>query len=145
MIYDRTLKDVQQAIALQKRGAPFSAAEETALSRGMFGHDTINRIETKQSELHKKLNNMGYYSSVANKEWGYFDIFTLNEFKRLCDNNSALRKAFYVYSDTPPDAVPEYHYEQINRLEKILYDIERMIPNVGDPRLICDTFYCGEY
>lgn len=146
MVYDRTLADVKQAIELQKRGAPFSSSEKNVLARGMLGIDTINRIESKQQELHDKLNDLGYYSDTTNKtNWQYADFFVLTNFQRLCNNNSSLRRAFFVYNDTPPDAIPKYHYEQINRLEKILYDIERMIPNIGDPRLICGTFYCGEY
>lgn len=145
MIFDRTNNDITKAKELRMRGIPFSDTEKEILERGTITINTLNRIEKKQSELKEILNSLGYFNaSITNKSWSYTDIFNASEFQRLVDNNVVLRKAFFVFSNSPRNAVAKYQYVEINCLEKILYDLEEMAEYVINHSLECDTFYCGE-
>jgi hypothetical protein len=88
---------------------------------------------------------MGYYNcNIENKEWSKYDFFTDADLNRIVKNNQDLRKAFYVFSDAPLDAVPTYHYKEFNALERILYDLDVMATAVKSLYRECDTFECGE-
>ena len=149
MIYDRTKKDVQNAIKIRSEKVQKFIAlndEEVAiLEKGFITINTINRIENKQSELKTLLNNIGYYNTdIYNKTWSESDIFTENDLIRIVNNVISLRKAFFVYFNSPPNPIAKYHYTEINSIEKILYDLETMEKYVKENFKECNTFYCGE-
>ena len=58
------------------------------------------------------------------KEWYDFSFAFESELIRIAWNNVYLRKSFYVLSETPENAVGKYHYEDFNKLEKVLNDLE---------------------
>ena len=144
MIFDRTIDDVNSAKAIRKRGMPFSEADIQVLERGTLTINTLNRIEAKQEELKNILNGIGYFNApIINKEWSAEDIFNESEFQRIVDNNVLLRDAFYVYKETPKNAVALYRYDEINALEKILFDLEEMADYVKTRYRRCGIFNCG--
>lgn len=146
MIYDRIYADVTSAQALRQRGAPFTSDEINTLERGMVSINTLNRIESKQNELKEAMNDLGYWDTPFDtEEWGYSGYFTGDNLFILVAQNMALRQAFFVYSTTPQNPSPRYHYEEFNKIEKILLDIESQILYITNNYLECDTFYCGEY
>lgn len=148
MIFDRTISDVRNAQRIRKdkvqKGIALTEADISALERGTITYNTLNRIESKQEELALILRDMGYYSSVINNQWTKDDIFGESNLKRIVDNNIKLRRAFYVYSNTPMDAVASYRYSEINALERILYDLERMIEYTKSQYRRCGAYNCGE-
>ena len=149
MIFDRTQNDVDTAIILRREKVQkFQALTESeiaTLEKGTLTINTLNRIETKQEELKNLLNDMGYWNtSITNKTWGENDIFNVDEFKRILDNTNVLRNAFFVYKATPNTPPISYHYNDINSLEKILYDLDMMINDVKSNYRECGTFECGE-
>ena len=81
---------------------------------------------------------------ITNKVWGENDIFNVNEFQRILDNTNVLRNAFFVYKATPNTPPVSYHYNDINALEKILYDLDVMINDVKSKYKRCGTLRCGE-
>ena len=88
---------------------------------------------------------MGYWNTpITNKAWGENDIFNVDEFQRIIDNTNVLRRAFFVYKDTPNTPPISYYWDDINSLEKILYDLDVMINDVKSNYRECGTFYCGE-
>ena len=87
---------------------------------------------------------MLYLTPTTNKTWGENDIFNADEFQRIIDNTNVLRQAFFVYKDTPNTPPESYHYNDINALEKILYDLDVMINDVKSRYKRCGTFRCGE-
>ena len=148
MIFDRTQADVDTALALRetkvKTFGELTESEIATLERGTITINTLNRIEEKQSELKSLLNAMGYWNTpVTNRTWGYTDIFDETNFQRIIDNLNILREAFFVYHDTPKTPPISYHFEDINSLEKILYDIDVMINDVKSRYKRCGTFRCG--
>ena len=149
MIFDRTQNDVDTAIILRDTKVKnFEALTETeiaTLEKGTLTINTLNRIEAKQDELKNLFNNMGYWNTpITNKVWGENDIFYVDEFQRILDNTNVLRQAFFIYKDTPNTPPISFHYNDINALEKILYDLDVMINDVKSRYKRCGTFRCGE-
>ena len=159
MIFDRTQEDVDTAIRLRNEKVkldpitmqPINAdalteSEIATLEKGTITYNTLNRIENKQEELKNLFNDMGYWNTpITNKIWGENDIFNVDEFERMIDNTNILRNAFFVYKDTPNTPPVSYHYNDINALEKILYDLDVMINDVKSHYRECGTFESGEY
>ena len=149
MIFDRTQNDVDTAIILRREKVQtfqeLSENEVATLEKGTLTINTLNRIESKQDELKNLFNDMGYWNThIKNKVWGENDIFNVDEFQRIIDNTNVLRQAFFVYKDTPNTPPISYYYEDINALEKILYDLDVMINDVKSNYRECGSFECGE-
>lgn len=105
---------------------------------------TLNRIESKSYELMKTLNAMGYYGNgFEEKTWGYCEDFTKKDFLRIRDNTVGLEKSFYTESETTEEIGTNYlHYETINRVEKVLYEVERMTKEVKKRYKKCGKARC---
>lgn len=149
MIFDRTQNDVDTAILLRdtkvKKFETLTESEIATLEKGMLTINTLNRIEAKQEELKNLFNDIGYWNtSITNKTWSENDIFNADEFQRIINNTNVLRQAFFVYKATPNTPPISYHYNDINALEKILYDLDVMINDVKSNYRECGTFESGE-
>ena len=149
MITNRTQYDVDTAILIRntkvKKFETLTESDIATLERGMMTINTLNRIEAKQEELKTLLNGIGYWNTpITNKAWTETDIFDADEFQRIIDNTNVLRDAFFVYKDTPSTPPISYHWQDINALEKILYDLEKMGEDVQKLYKQCGTFQCGE-
>lgn len=149
MIFDRTQNDVDTAIFLRntkvKEFETLTESEIATLEKGTLTINTLNRIENKQEELKNLFNDMGYWNTpITNKVWSENDIFNVDEFQRILDNTNVLRQAFFVYKATPNTPPISYHYNDINALEKILYDLDVMINDVKSHYRECGTFESGE-
>ena len=149
MIFDRTQNDVDTAILLRREKVQafqeLTEHEIATLEKGTLTINTLNRIESKQDELKNLFNDMGYWNtSITNKVWGENDIFNVDEFQRILDNTNVLRNAFFIYKDTPNTPPISYHWQDINALEKILYDLDVMINDVKSHYRECGTFESGE-
>lgn len=149
MITNRTQYDVDTAILIRsekvKKFQELTESDINILERGMITYNTLNRIEKKQELLKGLFNEMGYWNtSITNKVWGENDIFSVDEFQRILDNTNVLRQAFFVYKDTPNTPPVSYHWQDMNALEKILFDLDVMINDVKSHYRECGTFESGE-
>ena len=149
MITNRTQYDVYTAILIRntkvKKFEALTESDINYLERGTITINTLNRIESKQEELKNLFNDIGYWNThIKNKVWGENDIFNVDEFQRILDNTNALRRAFFVYKATPNTPPISYYWDDINSLEKILYDLDVMINDVKSRYKRCGTFRCGE-
>ena len=149
MIFDRTQNDVDTAILIRntkvKKFEVLTESEIATLERGTLTINTLNRIENKQEELKNLFNDMGYWNTpTTNKTWGENDIFNVDEFQRILDNTNILRKAFFVYKATPNTPPISFYWDDINSLEKILFDLDVMINDVKSHYRECGTFESGE-
>ena len=149
MIFDRTQNDVDTALILRREKVQnfqeLTDNEIAILEKGMLTINTLNRIEEKQEDLKGILNDMGYWNTpITNKGWSENDIFNVVDFQRILDNTNVLRNAFFVHKDTPNTPPISYHWQDINALEKILYDLDVMINDVKSKYKRCGTFRCGE-
>lgn len=135
MIFNRTEKDVVDAISIRdekvKKGIALTDDDLYVIAMGFCGVDTLNRIEQKQIELRDIFENAGYYNiPTHNKAWGGTDVLFNSDLKRIAENNKILRSSFYVLKETPQNAVGVYHYEDFNKIEKILSDLEMVYENM---------------
>lgn len=149
MIFNRTQNDVDTAILLRREKVQafqeLTEHEIATLEKGTLTINTLNRIESKQDELKNLFNDMGYWNTpITNKVWGENDIFNVVDFQRIIDNTNVLRNAFFVYMDTPKTPNVSYYWQDINALEKILYDLDVMINDVKSHYRECGTFESGE-
>lgn len=149
MIFDRTQNDVDTASRLRREKVQtfqeLTENEIATLEKGIITINTLNRIENKQEFLKELFNEMGYWNTpITIKVWNETQIFNVDEFQRIIDNTNVLREAFFVYTDTPNTPPVSYHYNNINALEKILYDLDKMINDMKGRYRQCGTFQCGE-
>lgn len=147
MIFNRTQTDIEDAIAARQklqRGEDLTEADVNALERGTLSISTLNRIEWKAEELKQTLAQMSYFADFDSAEWNAGDVFFAEDFGKILKNIQSLRNAFYVYRETPqtPDALTDY--KTINAVEKILYDLEKMIADVIANYKRCGATVCGE-
>lgn len=147
MITDRTIDDVKAAIALKKRGLPFTESELTTLKRGTLCRDTLDRINEQQMKLLDVIPEAGYYiekfeSLVYVKEnillkWGLEDYIV---------RALTIKNAFPLYKDTTPDYVePIAYYEEINKLEQILEDLWEGYLDIETYSPECNAISSGGY
>ena len=149
MIFDRKKSDVDNSKTLilnkVQKNISLSNEEINTLEKGTLTINTLNRIENKQSELFSLLSDIGYYApQIVTKTWTYDDLFTSDEFERIVKNTETLRNASLVYKSTPITPIADYYFENLNAIEKILYDIENMTSEIKSLFLECGTFQCGE-
>ena len=150
MIFNRTQNDVDNAIALRKEKIQtfqeLTEDEIKILEKGTLTINTLNRIENKQNELKQLFENDFYFvGDIQSREWNYTDYFKPEDFDRIILNLEKLRKAYFVYKDTPRTPSSNYrHYQVINDVEKILYDLEEMIEDLKNHYRQCGAYECGE-
>lgn len=148
MIFDRTALDVDAAVKIRdekvKSHQELTEEDIDILEKGFITLNTINRIEENQSELKSLLNNMGYYGNeIVNKKWQEQDYFLKSDLERIVKNNNTLKNSYYVFSSTPVDAIPIARFEEFNKIEKMLYDLETMVNDMTSRFKRCGTFNCG--
>ena len=148
MIFNRTQADVDIAITLRKKlqaGQSLNDSEKAIIERGTCTISMLNRVENKQVELSRILNEMAYTITIENKtDWAYTDIFTYQDHQRLLNNLDKLKEAYFSYTSTPKAPTYMFGYRQANDIEKILVDIENMINDMTSRFRECGTFECGE-
>ena len=149
MIFDRTQEHVERAKVLilekVKQGQTLTNDDIQVLERGTLTINTLNRIEAKSKELHKKLNDAAYFSkNISTKEYTYNDIFDETDFQKMLDNLNVIVQSYYTKSDTPSIPSMRYHFENFNAIEKILHDIEEIYDSMLSQYRECGTFKSGE-
>ena len=146
-VTDRTQADVDNAkrdrATLQNGG---TVASYDNLDRGSITHETLNRIENNQAYLKSLLNEAGYWGiSTTNKtDWDTDDILRAEDWQRILNNETALKTAYFIYTDTPQTPNTLLTYGNLNSVEKILADLNSMIVSMKSYYRQCGTFECGE-
>ena len=147
MIFDRTQEDIDAAIRLRnekvKEFESLTSEEINTLERGTITINTLNRIENKQKELVELLSELSINVDIENKNWEETQIFDKTELQRILDNLNVLVKSFCVYSNTPNVPKISYHFEDINAIEKILFDLEELHNKALKSFVYCGITYCG--
>jgi hypothetical protein len=148
MIFDRKQSDVDDSLEIisekVKKNIELSADDLATLEKGTITASTLNRIENKERELQDRLCEMYYFSPIfSSKNWEMGDIFKENEFQRIIENLHALRDSFFLYRMTPSELGISYDFENLNNIERNLYDLERMSDFVLANYKECGTFESG--
>ena len=149
MIFNRTKDDVENALKIRdekiKTFQELTNDDINTLERGFFTLNTIQRIQEKQTDLKGLFAEIGYYNTpIIIKEFDSTMFFSEADFQQLIDNVNVLKNAFFAFSSTPKTPPVSYHYEDINALEKILYDLDVMINYVKSLYIECGNVECGE-
>ena len=118
MIFNRTQQDVEKALQIRdekvKKFVPLDESEIATLEKGILTINTLNRIEEKQQELKDLFIQDAYFvGDIYNKTWVYTDLFKQEDFDRILENIETLKKAYFVYKDTPE--IPENNYRKYQR------------------------------
>lgn len=116
LIFDRTQEDVIQL-----------------KPKAYIDYHDLNRIEQAIQWISHVMNRYGYRNTVSCREWRPEDKRTDAEMRRLRENIAALRSAYYAPPSTPltPEQITYSSIYQANVIEKILYDIGRMIESAS--------------
>lgn len=149
LIFDRTEADIEQARSIInekiKKFLATTKEEESIVERGAFLPSTVQRIEDSEKELFVLLKDLAYYGEEpSTKEWVLGDIFSEEDMSRIIENGELLRESFFTYSATPTKASPKYDYKNLNKIEKLLYDLFSIVEYIEENAKECDTFYSGE-
>lgn len=147
MIFDRTQEDVNSAINLRNKKVKMfeslTSEEIDTLERGTITINTLNRIENKQRDIAELLSKLSIDVDIENKNWEQTQIFNQAEFQRILDNLNVLVESFYVYSNTPNVPKISYHFEDINAIEKNLFDLEELYNKALKSFVYCGITNCG--
>ena len=149
LIYDRTDFDVSEAKKIIsekiKKFIETTEEENTILRRGTITLETIDRIINKQIELSNLFYSSFYLGNAIEKmNFTEIGIFKETDFDKMIENGETLRNRFFDYKSTPSRAVPKYDYQNINAIERLLYDLNRNYNYMMASQKECDEFYCGE-
>lgn len=121
--------------------------------KAYINYTDLNRIENRIKELSKALNSYAYAQTCAVKEWtAQKSTQTLQNFplklrdmERIRTNIKRLITQYYLFSDSPalPENLEFMNIDKMNRLEKILCDINELIKLMKCNFRKCGTIKCG--
>lgn len=148
-IYNRTLTSAESASKIQKeklaKGIDLTENDLLILSMGAITKDDINRIQENIFNIGTELRNMGYYfqSQIESKTYGTNDIFYQEDLQEWCNLVDKFKKAFFPYFDTPTRPLARYDFEEFNKLEKILFDLNKRSEEIKNLYRECGDYECG--
>lgn len=134
MIFDRTQNDVDASIRIRREKVQtfqmLTEAEIETLEKGMLTINTINRIEDKQAELKSRLVESGHsFFNIESQNWSQEDIFDESNFNRIVKNLDVLKDVLGEMKSTPKTPEAIYYFQNINDIEKILFDLDFLLDN----------------
>jgi hypothetical protein len=147
MIFDRTYADVINAknILLKKvqKGVTLTESEETTLERGFLRMTTISRIVDALKGISDEIKSIYGYDVGLNEvdvsEWTPTKIFTYSNFDSMIVNILKIIGAFEAldvsdkvdsYREEYGKITREYSYTNLNRIEKIIYDLQNDVKSL---------------
>lgn len=108
-------------------------------------------ISNRVACMYDKVSKTHYYNKgtgdfAYTSEWQIIDDFTLDEANRIINNINVLRSIIALYNDTPstPETMRFLDYIKANNIEKILFDIDKLVNNMVANFRYSGTFYSGE-
>lgn len=148
-VFDRTREDVANAKRLKKdkflKGVSLSDSEKSIMGKGSFSLEDINRIEQNLYDIQTELMSVGYYAQIDEKIdiFGRESVFYKYQIVDWIKRIEALKVAFFPYENTPSEPIARYHYEEINKIEKILFDTQKRFEEMESLFRECGAYECG--
>lgn len=140
-IFDRSQSDVVKLQSFLDRGYKNLTADEktewlNTNFKGALNISDLNRIEQNMNVLSEILG-----LTITIKTWQETDIPTNTDFTRIRNNLMSIRSQAVlqglIYASTPEvPNLPFNHYQKINDIEKIIFDIYTLYTN--------KYYYCGQ-
>lgn len=153
LITDRTAADVARWRELRNKGYGNMTAEERAEwdagAKGAYNTSDLNRVGEALNYLRDRLAE-AHYMSVdafsAKTDWTVADIPTAVDLTAYLGYVETVRAALAVLATTPPTPgnTGGLDYAEANNIEKILFDVDRLIKNMLAARYFCGDLYSGE-
>lgn len=123
-IFDRTEQDI---------------IEKT--SKAYLNASDLNRIENNCVELADLL---GVTGLQIKTDWKRLDFPDTGELQRIIENVADLREAWHTYPDTPQIPEGMRQWQQLNDLERILWDVYRLRVDNNNSVSYSGEFFAGE-
>jgi len=144
-IIDRTVEDVEYADL--NRGS----VEEL---KGMRDYRFLNRVGLNMRELVKRFGMLRkvyqFYSPAppmltSKVDWVLEDFPVRSEIQKIENDVEGMRSMGIIGYDTPSaPGLPYTHFEKLNSVERIIYDIYVIQEGIIVSPKVCGTFYAGE-
>lgn len=149
LIFDRNEDDIYNARTIindrVKNFLSLTEEEEDTIRRGTFNSETINRILSGFVYVIERIKSIGYYgANIIEKNWENGEIYTASDFEELLKCAFDLESSFFSYNGKTSDLKKEYSFQTINKIEKIIYDADKIYEYVYDNFRECGDLYCGE-
>ena len=144
LITDRTQEDVDVLLALLAR------QDMTALAqwhRGAYNHTDFNRVSATMEFLGEILYSYGYLNTYAPEPVrSVADIPTPSDTKAYLTNVEEMRKARPLPEASPatPADMEVFTFQEANDVEKILVQVNAILPLLEKSWLLCGEAMCGE-
>lgn len=136
LIYDRTQLDI-----------------DFDTEKGGYNFSDLNRIEKWCEYLSNLLNKLSYNNIIYVKtDWEMPDLMTEQnspteaQMERIRTNLIALRNAYFTFYETPatPENLDFMNFQKANEVEKILFDIDKMLEIMENNFIYCGISNCGQ-
>ena len=131
LIFDRTIKDL---------------FEKT--NKSFYNATDLNRVESATYYIERLLQIYSYFNNnlIYKTNWLMSDFPSETEMRRYLSNIQELINAFYLKLDSPslPNDMNLLTIEEANAIEKILYDLKKLIENMVSEFKFCNEFFSGE-
>ena len=113
-------------------------------SKGYYNYTDLNRIEQWCEYLSEILNNYNYFVNIVTKtNWTMLDLPKQSEMERIRVNINTLQKAYFSFTQIPENL--EYmNWQKANDIEKILYEIDKIIKYMENNFVYCGVARCGQ-
>ena len=153
-IYDRKQSDVDLLKTLKNKinqlyweSLTVLEKENWFIGKGAIKYTDLNRIENNSLYLKEQLEQYGYLATVDVKlDWEMTDFLKLEDINRIKQNVINLIDGYYSLPWSPViSLVPTtLDFEQVNEIEKMLFDLDYILNNMIDGFRYCGTFVCGQ-
>lgn len=116
---------------------------ESSVTKGMYTHNDLNRVESGVKNILCKMKGMGYTipEVITKTDWSYKDSFWETDMTRYYNNIKIVRGIIPVSKDTPqaPKVGEAMTYRMANDIEKILTNVEKSLYSLSK-----NAFYSGD-
>lgn len=153
-IWYRTRQDVDRVWYLNNKIAKdgmtsLTAQEQAAWLSGLLGclnYFDLNRIEIDTRWLTKVLLDYGYSTGVTEikTDWTMTDMTYEAELERVRSNVQRLIDGYHAQIAELPSSLQKPGWQDINAVERILYEMREMIGRMEQSFRYCGTFNCGQ-
>lgn len=153
-VWYRTKADVDRVWYLNNKiaedGLPsLTPAEQAEWLSGMLGalnYFDLNRIEIDTAWLAKRLLNYGYSTGVEDikTDWTMPDMTYTAELERVRVNIQRLIDGYHAQAAQLPVDLQEPGWQDINTVERILYEMREMIQRMEQSYRYCGEITCGQ-
>ena len=141
-IFDRTDEDVAIAKATLAEWKTRNESDTRPL-KGALNYQDLNRIEGNTLYLATELLAHGHHIDITvNVGWVQEDIPTKEDIDRIIHNADILGTAVHLTIEPPTTMIG---YEQVNIIEKILYEVDKVIERLGMTYRYSGAMYSADW